>query len=89
MTGNEQNSHTSQDDTSINTSTAQTHNGVCWNKLRLVLDLAAVCHRQSSVFTSDGKFGDRIRDLILVKAGERRAAKVMEREGFEAPFSLG
>eukprot|EP00347_Sterkiella_histriomuscorum_P023264 403335317 len=65
-----------------------TNFGECYNKLRLILDFTSLCFRQSFVFISDGSFQERLKQDILIKAGERRAKLTIESEGFELPFAL-
>ncbi|CDW85886.1 UNKNOWN [Stylonychia lemnae] len=62
--------------------------GECFNKLRLILDFASICFRQSFVFVSDGSFQQRLKTEVILKAGERKALKIMDEEEFQAPFSL-
>lgn len=62
--------------------------GPCYNKLRLILDFASICFKQSFVFEKDSSFQERLKNEVLVKAGERAAIRIMEAEGFEAPFSI-
>ena len=62
--------------------------GPCHGKLRLMLDLGAVCHRLSFVFVSDGSFQQRLKSDVLAKAGERACLAVMNANHFEPPFAL-
>lgn len=62
--------------------------GECYNKLRLLLDLAAISYKTSFVFVSDGPFQQKIRTEVLSMAGERAAQDIIARAPFNPPFSL-
>lgn len=62
--------------------------GQCLNKLKLLLDLGAVAFKLSFVFQADGSFSERLKEDVLIKAGERKALALMEKENIDLPLSL-
>jgi hypothetical protein len=62
--------------------------GECLNKLKLMLDLGTTCFKLSFIFTSDGSFSERLKEDVLIKAGERKTLSLMEKDSIELPLSL-